>query len=207
MIMRILHGHSACTVNSLVLSQSLTWWITKNPHSNGHLCHSFEQIILEDIQQTQVNIKHRAYLQNHFLGEPTVDPIFSQVIFFPGWRIPVFANSICKTLDDGNSNFLMSFFWIFFPIYLSILFHDFISSWMIFIFQDRTFPSPRSLMPGPLTPPRLRTAPQPGTPRTWPLRCFTTRRRRWRWRRCGLAMELLEVGFAGKIIELYDTLW
>ena len=74
MIMRILHGHSACTVNSLVLSQSLTWWITKNQHSNGNLCHSFEQNILEDIQQTQVNIKHRAYLQNHFLGEPTVDP-------------------------------------------------------------------------------------------------------------------------------------
>lgn len=90
MIMRILHGHSACTVNSLVLSQSLTWWIKKNQHSNGHLCHSFEQNILEDIQQTQVNIKHRAYLQNHFLGEPTVDPpnLFTGDFFFLAGESP-----------------------------------------------------------------------------------------------------------------------
>lgn len=90
MIIGILHGHSACIVNSLVLSQSLTWWIIKNQHSNGNLWHSFEQNILEDIQQTQVNIKHRAYLQNHFLGEPTVDPpnLFTGDLIFPGWRIP-----------------------------------------------------------------------------------------------------------------------
>ena len=92
MIMRILHGHSACIVNSLVLSQSLTWWIIKNQHSNGNLWHSFEQNILEDIQQTQVNIKHRVIeliSKTTFLVNPLwILPIFSQVIFFLAGEFP-----------------------------------------------------------------------------------------------------------------------